>query len=192
MDFKEVALEKGDYERCRFLNCDFSNSDLSENRFVDCEFSDCNLSLASLINTAFRDVIFVGCKLLGLHFDTCHVFGLSMCFENCLLNHSSFYKTKLKQTHFKTTQLQEVDFTECDLTSSVFENCDLSRATFERTNIEKTDFRTSCNYSIDPERNRLKKAKFSISNVSGLLDKYAIEIDYTSYHTAQLNQKPTL
>ena len=30
---------------------------------------------------------------------------------------------------------------------------------------------------IDPEINRIKKAKFSLTTISGLLDKYEIEID---------------
>ncbi len=93
------------------------------------------------------------------------------------LNNSSFYKTKIKNTSFKNTQLQEADFTECDLTNSLFDNCDLARTTFDATIIEKADFRTSYNYSIDPEINRIKKAKFSIPGISGLLDKYDLEID---------------
>jgi fluoroquinolone resistance protein len=43
--------------------------------------------------------------------------------------------------------------------------------------LEKADFRTAYNYSIDPEKNRIKKAKFSIFGVTGLLDKYDIEIE---------------
>lgn len=93
------------------------------------------------------------------------------------LNHSSFYRTKIKKTVFKNSQLHEVDFTECDLTSSVFDNCDLKGATFENTIIEKADFRTSFNYSIDPQINRIKKARFSLTGIAGLLDKYDIEID---------------
>jgi uncharacterized protein YjbI with pentapeptide repeats len=58
----------------------------------------------------------------------------------------------------------------------VFDNCDFRGAIFDHTNIEKADLRTSYNYSIDPEINRIKKAKFSILGVSGLLNKYDIEI----------------
>jgi uncharacterized protein YjbI with pentapeptide repeats len=66
---------------------------------------------------------------------------------------------------------------ECDLTASVFDNCDFTRAIFENTIIEKTDFRTSFNYSINPEINRIKKAKFSLSGIIGLLAKYDIDIE---------------
>ena len=82
----------------------------------------------------------------------------------------------MKKMVFKNSQLQETDFTQGDLTSAVFDNCDLTRATFDNTILEKADFRTAYNYSIDPETNRIKKAKFSTSGVSGLLDKYNIRI----------------
>jgi len=94
-----------------------------------------------------------------------------------MLDHSSFFRKKLKNTNFADSQLIETDFTESDLTDSVFSECDLTRAVFDSTIIEKADFRTSYNFSIDPERNRIKKAKFSLSGITGLLDKYDIEID---------------
>jgi len=96
---------------------------------------------------------------------------------NCQLNDSSFYKTKIRKTAFKNSQLQAADFAECDLTSAVFDNCNLMLAVFDRTIIEKADFRTSYNYSIDPAINKIKKAKFSISGLPGLLYKYDIEIE---------------
>jgi len=117
--------------------------------------------------------------MLGLRFDQCNTLGLAVGFDQCALNHSSFYKAKLKKTVFKNSQLQEVDFTECDLTGSLFDACDLMRATFENSILEKTDLRTSFNYSFDPQINRIKKAKFSLPGVLGLLDKYDIEIDRT-------------
>ncbi len=83
----------------------------------------------------------------------------------------------LKKTTFKNLNLYEADFTGCDLTGSVLDNCDLTRATFESTVIEKADLRTAFNYSIDPEINRIKKAMFSLSGVTGLLEKYDIDID---------------
>ena len=90
---------------------------------------------------------------------------------------SSFYKLILKKSHFKNCTLHEVDFTETDLTSSHFENCDFMMAIFQNSILEKADFRSSNNYVIDPEMNRIKKAKFSISGIAGLLTKYNIEID---------------
>jgi fluoroquinolone resistance protein len=73
--------------------------------------------------------------------------------------------------------LHEIDFTETNLSAAVFDHSDLSGSIFDGTKLEKADFRTAYNYSIDPERNRLKKAKFSLSGAAGLLDKHDIQID---------------
>ena len=119
-NFHKEHFEKGEYEDCIFRQCEISNVDLSEIRFTDCEFIDCNLSLSVLKKTAFRDVKFNACKMLGLHFEDCNEFSLSFSFDNCQLNHSTFYKIKIRKTVFRNSQLHETDFTECDLTDAVF------------------------------------------------------------------------
>src|SRR5581483_7158989 len=117
IDFTQNDLPKGDYENCNFTNCDFSNSNLSEIKFSECKFMTCNISLVDLNKTAFRSIRFKDCKMLGLHFERCNEFGFEASFENCLLDHSSFYKMKLKKTVFKNSKLEEVDFTETDLSA---------------------------------------------------------------------------
>ncbi len=166
-----------EYENCVFNNCDFDSIKLSEFKFIDCTFNGCNLSLAKLNRTTLQSVSFKDCKLLGIQFDECNPFGLALSFEGCQLNHSSFYKMKIKKTSFINSQLQKTDFSEADLTSSFFTNCNLLQAVFDQTILEKVDFRSSINYSIDPENNRIKKAKFSILGISGLLGKYDIYIE---------------
>ena len=175
-----ATLTKGEYEGCTFNNGDFSQNDLSGYKFTDCTFRGCHLSLAKLERTSFRDVKFIDCKMLGLRFDTCYEFGLSFSFDGCQLNHSSFFKTKIKKTVFKNSQLQETDFSEADLTSAVFDKCDLERAIFDQTILEKSDFRTSYHYSIDPDTNRMKKSRFSVIGLAGLLEKYDIEVEFST------------
>jgi uncharacterized protein YjbI with pentapeptide repeats len=176
-DFTKDTLPTGDYEGCGFINCNFSNADLSDTHFIDCEFTGCNMSLVKVSKTEFRDTQFKDCKLLGIHFYNGNNFLFSADFDNCILNLSSFFKMNLKKMQFKNSTLQEVDFTEADLSNALFQNCDLTRATFENTILEKADLRKSFNYSIDPELNRLKKAKFSMPAVIGLLDKYDIQVE---------------
>ena len=177
IDFTEKPLAKGNYENCYFNNCNLSNADLSGIHFSECAFAGCNLSLAKLGGTKFNDIKFKDCKLLGLRFDHCDDFLFSVRFDDCILKLSSFYKRKLKKTVFRNTNLQEADFTEADVSGSVFDNCDLLRATFVNAVLEKADFRTAYNYAIDPEVNRMKKARFSIAGVAGLLGKYDIVIE---------------
>lgn len=176
-DFTQQPLAQGDYDGCIFNNCNFYEADLSGCMFIDCRFNGCNLSLAKLEKTGLQDVVFKDCKMLGLRFDTCLEFGIEFSFDNCQLDHSSFYQRKIKKTAFKNCRLNEVDFTGSDLSSAVFDMCDLNRANFDNTILEKADFRTAYNYSIDPEMNKMKKARFSMNGVRGLLDKYDIEIE---------------
>jgi len=169
-------IELGEYVACTFTGIDFSSLDLSDYDFNECVFTDCNFSNAKLQGTRLQKVKFVNCKMLGNRFDVCHKFGLSFTFEGCQLSHSSFYEMKIKNTVFKDCQLHEVDFTEADLSNVVFDNCDLMRAVFQKTNLQVADFSTAVNYSLDPAMNRVRKAKFSINGLPGLLTQYALDI----------------
>lgn len=174
---KLSSLAKAEYEQCQFRHCDLSNANLSDYKFSDCEFINCNLSLAKLLHTSFQEVVFKDCKMLGLHFDNCNAFGLRMRFEKSLLNQSVFFQLKLKNTNFIHCQMHEVDFTEADLSGDVFEMCDLAGAIFDRTQLEKADLRTSFNFNISPLRNQLKKARFSVDGLPGLLHDWDLVIE---------------
>jgi fluoroquinolone resistance protein len=98
--FDKVPLPvPGEYEDCTFHHCDFSGQDLSKFRFTDCNFNGCNLSLVTCNNTVFQNIRFKDCKMLGIRFDTCSQFGISFSFEDCQLQHSSFYKMKNDTQH---------------------------------------------------------------------------------------------
>lgn len=177
IDFTETAFIADEYENCRFIGCNFYQSDLSNAIFRECSFEECDLSMVNLNNTTLNDVQFKACKMVGLQFDNCKPFLFSVSFEGCMLKLAVFYQTKLKKTPFRNCNLQEVDFTEADLTESMFDNCDLMRAIFSYSILEKADFRSSYHYSIDPVINRIKKAKFSRLHIDGLLDRFDIKIE---------------
>lgn len=165
------------HEECRFEACDFSNAVLSGSSFSDCVFDGCQFSMTKLGNTSFRNVRFKDCKLLGLHFEDCSNFLFTVNFENCTVKLCSFNKMNLQNTMFNKSALHEIDFTETNLGGACFGFCDLMGSIFDGTKLEKTDFRTAFNYSIDPDRNKLKKAKFSWPGITGLLDKYGLDIE---------------
>lgn len=176
-DYTKNRLPKGDYEYCKFLNCNFSEGFLSEIKFLECEFIACNLSSTNITSTSFQDVSFQDCKLLGLHFDTVNPFGFAVDFKNCQLNHASFYQLELKKTRFINSKLIQVDFNGSNLKASTFDGCDLSQANFENSNLEKVDFRKAINYTIHPDQNKMKGAKFSLEGVVGLLASYGVEVE---------------
>ncbi len=164
------------FEDCEFINCDFSYADLSGIIFENCRFTDCNLLLAAVVGTAWQNVQFSGCKLSGIHFDKSSNFLFELHFDHCLLDNAVFYQKKNKKGRFTSCSLTETDFTEADLTDAVFDNCNLNRAFFNRTQLKGADFRTSYNYTIDPDINLLKKTRFSLHGLPGLLSKYDLVI----------------
>jgi uncharacterized protein YjbI with pentapeptide repeats len=176
LDGTAAPFPKGEYEGCTFSTCNLADANLAGCKFIDCTFTDSNLSLANLTNTALRGVAFVGCKLTGLRFDPCNAFGLALRFERCTLDLTSFYALKLRGTAFRGCTLREADFTETDLTSVDFTDCDLTGALFDRTVLEKADFRTAHGYTLDPEHNRIRGAKFTSAGLAGLLGRYGIEV----------------
>lgn len=165
-----------EFEICVFRNCNFSESDLSDFKFIECEFYDCDLSNVKVSQAMINDVRFFRCKMLGVQFDTCKSFGFSVKCEDCQIDHSVFYQLDLKRSGFKGCHMHGVDFTGADLTKDSLEDCDLTNTMFENTNLEQADLRGAFNYNIDPNTNRIKGAKFSVSGLPGLLQNYGIEI----------------
>ncbi len=176
-DYTQIPLAKGEYENCTFNGCNFSSADIVGIVFTDCTFSECNLSMAHTKGTAFKEVAFVNCKMTGINFSICEPFLIAMSFSGCQLNLASFYNLKLKNTRFTKCSLQDADMVQADFTNASFTDCDLRNAIFENTILEKADFRSATNYSFDPEANRIKKAKFSLQGLPGLLNKYSIEVE---------------
>tara|TARA_B110000211_G_C14083111_1_gene555490 strand:- start:1465 stop:2031 length:567 start_codon:yes stop_codon:yes gene_type:complete len=176
IDYSIKQFEKGEYEFCVFSNCNFNKADLTESKFIDCSFSDCNFSEVNIAGTAFQDARFIDCKLMGIGFENCNDFGFEVEFTDCILNYASFHKMRLIKTEFKNSKLIDVDFSESNLSGAVFSNCDLGNALFDKTNLMNSNFTTAFNYTIDPENNKIKNAKFSLPEVTGLLNKYSIKI----------------
>lgn len=115
--------------------------------------------------------------MLGIVFADCSPFLLSFSFNGCNLSYSSFYKLKIHNTQFANCNMQETDFTSADVTAASFDGSIFAGAMFDNTTLEKADLRTAIGFSIDPENNRINRAKFSVDGLQGLLHKYNIEVE---------------
>ncbi|HEV7231786.1 MAG TPA: pentapeptide repeat-containing protein [Bacteroidia bacterium] len=171
------GLTNSEFENCTFKQCDFTNCDLSGNRFCDCTFINCNLALVKLTGTGLRSVAFKECKVLGLNFSHCDTFLFAVHFENSIVDYSSFMGRKMLKTNFIQSSLKEVNFSNCQLQGSVFHQTDLRGALFHQSILKQADFRTAFNFIIDPALNDVKKAKFSLHGLAGLLASYDIVIE---------------
>lgn len=171
----EIAPQQ-ELEQCRFVACDFSGADLTNKRFIDCLFERCNLSLATLAGTGLQHVTFSECKLSGVQFSACRDLLFEVNFAHCQLPYASFHGKRMRGTHFAHCVLTEVDFGYADLTEAIFQECNLTGALFERTQLTAADFTTAAGFLIDPETNPIKKARFSLAGLPGLLNKYDIKV----------------
>ena len=165
------------YEHCTFISCDLAGANLNGIVFIDCLFDGCNLALCDTSDTGLQNVRFKHCKLSGVNFDKSRDFLYETHFENCKLDNAIFYKKKCKKATFNDCSMIETDLTEADLTEATFKNCNLSRAFFSRTTLKGADLRSSFNFSIDPNDNMIKKARFSMYGLAGLLTKFDIKIE---------------
>ncbi|PZR19885.1 MAG: hypothetical protein DI539_12450 [Flavobacterium psychrophilum] len=172
--FGDESIMYKDFERCSFTNCDFSSANFTGVAFIDCTFTGCNFYEAKINYVAFRGALFTDCDFNGVNFSMVDPLLFEIEFKDCLLDYSKFYTLKIKGTTFTNCSLIAVDFMSTDLTGVMFDNCNLHKAVFIDAIANKADFTTSYNFSIDPERNKLKKAMFSQAGLKGLLDKYDI------------------
>lgn len=174
INFSLQTSEREDYEKCEFVNCTFS--DLSQLNFISCTFKSCNLSNCKVNNAKLQDIAFIDYKLLGINFFQAKDFAFAVYFEKCNLDYVSFDSKKLNKSEFKNCKMHDVNFTKADLTKTTFIDCDLYEAIFAQTNLSGVDLTSIKNFSIDPEINNLKKAKFVSQDLERLLYKYDITI----------------
>lgn len=175
VNFSLQINQQQDFNNREFINCVFS--ELSDLNFIDCNFRNCNLSNLNTANSRLQNVSFFDCKLLGLNFSKAIDFALELHFENCILDYASFDSKKLNKSSFKNCKIHTANFTQADLSKSTFLNCDLHESLFANTNLATVDFTTCKTFLIDPELNNIKKAKFLLHDLPGLLYRHDIIIE---------------
>lgn len=170
------SIQQKVFEECFFTQCDFSGCDFSKTRFVDCFFTDCNLSNLRIANTAFQKVSFRECKMMGLDFSRTEAFLFEVKFESCVLDYVSFMGKKMADTHFVDCSLKQAVFIETDLKKAVFREVDLDGAVFEDSNLMGADLVGAKHYVINPTKNNIQKASFSLDGIPGLLSEFKLNI----------------
>ncbi|RFZ81705.1 pentapeptide repeat-containing protein [Mucilaginibacter terrenus] len=166
----------GTYENCTFKACLWPKAYLNGFIFIDCVFEECDLTQADIGNSGLQNAVFKNCRLNEVNFSKGLDFLFAVNFEGCVLDHAVFHRKKNKKANFTDCSLREADFSDTDLTDAKFVNCDLHRAAFSQTILRNADLRTSYNFTIDPDDNVVKNARFSVHGLPGLLEKYSLRI----------------
>jgi uncharacterized protein YjbI with pentapeptide repeats len=174
-DFPEGKPGEVEYENCTFKGCTFT--DLSGISLSDCTFELCNLSNAKMNLVSLKDCTFKESKLMGVNFSRTKDFGFAASFHSCNLAYVSFDRKKLNRSSFLGCNMQGANFSEADLSKCVIRNCNFSEAIFMHTDLSGVDFTTNERFLIDPNLNKVKKAKFASHALHGLLYLYDIIIE---------------
>jgi hypothetical protein len=97
-----------EFEGCHFQDCNFTESIFKKCRFIECTFTRCNLSVIKVPQSQFTDVVFDECKLVGVDWTRASwprlVFSVSLKFNKCIINDSSFFGLSLDEITLKNAK----------------------------------------------------------------------------------------
>lgn len=176
--FRELRLDAQvrreiTFTDCRFVDCSFHEAALSACRFNGCQFTGCDLSLASLAGCLLSGVTFEKCKLIGVDWTRLdwesERLDLTLAFERCALNHSTFIGLDLAELTLRNCQAVNVDFRECSLRGGDLRGTDFNEALFLHSDLRGADLRQARNYSIAPHENQISGARFAMPEALALL-----------------------
>lgn len=149
-------------------------------KFVDCVFEACDLSGVKIANTSFNEVVFDGCKLLGINWTQAKWPYIALTspikFYNSNISYSSFYELSLTEIIIETCNAKGVDFREGRFDRGNFRLTDLEGSLFTHSSLIEADFTGAYNYNINPSENKIAKAKFSLPDALNLLGHFDVEL----------------
>ena len=107
----------------KYINCDFSNSDMTGMDMRDISFVGCNFTNAKLDNANFTSTRFESCT-----------------FENASMISVELIKADIDGTSFDNANLSSANLSNAALLNSTFVNSDLSDSKFSNTVVRSTLF----------------------------------------------------
>jgi fluoroquinolone resistance protein len=175
---RREQLVSSEFHDCTFVRCRLVETVFRSCRFLNCTFCDCDLSLAQVPDSVFSGTKFEGSRIVGVDWTRADWSAIGLRgpigFDRCAISHSTFIGLKLRRIRIRNSVAVNVDFREADLSLADFAGTDLSESLFSSTDLTKADLSRARNYHIDPGRNVLKQAKFSLPEAMSLL--YSMDI----------------
>lgn len=174
-DLSESELKEKEFTGCSFEKVNFEKAKLKYVRFENCTFKNCNLGLVKLTGSRFIDCEFFDCKMIGINWTEVEE-PVKIKIENSKIDYSIFFAMDLRRIEITECEAREVNFENADISKGKFNGTNFISSKFKNTNLSASDFREAMNYDINPEFNKIKKAKFSMPEVMTLLQCFDIEI----------------
>ena len=165
---------------CIFIDCLFNEATFKQCHFQNCEFKRCDLSLVHWTGSTFQNGRFQQTKLIGVDWSRLawskYIKESPLHFDSCILDYGTFIGLNLHKQKMVDCSIKDVDFSDADLTKATFERSDLTRTQFRNTNITKANFQQARNYDINPQRNKVSQAQFSMPEAIALLHSLDIKL----------------
>ncbi|MGE5439275.1 MAG: pentapeptide repeat-containing protein [Bacteroidota bacterium] len=174
-NYSDSELKDTEFTDCAFEKMNFEKTRFKYVRFENCTFNKCNLGLIKITGCRFIDCKFTDCKLIGINWQEAEA-PIEIKMEKCKLDYSVFYGLDLRRIEITESFAKEVNFENADLSKGKFTGTDFSLSKFKNTNLSFADLREAANYDINPEFNKIKKAKFSMPEAMTLLQCFDIDI----------------
>ncbi len=179
--FRQKKVRSSNFELCKFIGCDLSESEFTECKFVDCEFKESNLNVVKFDGTRILETDFNNCKITGVNWTSLSWTSVALCspvsFHSCDISFSVFHALKLPELIVNSCKAHDVDFSDCDLAGADFYATDLKDSRFIFSDLDRCNFREAVNYTINPMENSVEGANFSTPDVLSLLSPFKIKID---------------
>lgn len=174
-------IESNEYAECLFEQCQFMDMALRNVVFSNCVFTGCTFRNVDMSGLRMQNASFQDCAFIGIDWSevrrTGKLFPLFKEIGGCTLKFNNFFKMKIPKISIVDSSLLDCAFMECELAGSVFRNVDFQDTTFQDCDLSKADFREARNYKINTTSNRVRKARFSLPEVVGLLDNLDVIIE---------------
>jgi len=176
LDATKSSIAGSRFDRCTFRKVQLKEASLSKCKFESCVFENCDLSLFHGYESAFIDVRFHECKLVGVNWTDGRRYS-NISFEKCVLDYCSFVSLDFRKTDFHDCRFLEASFAEANLTDANFAGSDLSGCRFLRTNLTRCDLSNARGYVINPNENTVKGMKVSLAGAVSLMQTLGIRVD---------------
>lgn len=174
-DWSGGTLVDVDFGASEFVGCDLSGARLDRCGFEGCRFERCDVSRVELGRSQFTDVTFVDCRLTGLDWPDAAI-GVTLAFERCVLDHSSFLGLNLQGLEVRDCRARSVKFSEADLTGADFKGTDLRRSRFNGADLTRADLSEASSVELDPAGSELNETRLPLSTALSVLRRLGIVV----------------
>lgn len=178
-DFSEKAIDNCSFSYCKFSECKFVETAYDDVSFNECIFENCSFVNGKFSDTVMKFCTFRNCSIIGLNWMELSTSYSAVIekLDRCLLKYNNFEDMTFRKIDFGKSQIISSAFYKTTLSECNFSECNLKDTTFSMCDLQKSDFRSAQGFGIDIMTCKLKGAKFSFSNLVGLVNGLGIKIE---------------